>query len=122
MTSPDKRSTSETVVLWAKYVYKIARLKTRFFLGEIINQLEVPGLVRDCDYGAKITDAHIKVRVQELFTIVQVNGLDIYFRRLTGEIDGVGFTPCCTQDQTRVSEFFPEPPEPSHRIVHKRNA
>jgi hypothetical protein len=33
------------------------------------------------------------VTLGPLFTVVSVNGLDIYFDRLTGAIDGVGSSP-----------------------------
>jgi len=32
----------------------------------------------------------VKVEHRDLFTVVTVNGLDVYFSRLTGAIDGVG--------------------------------
>ena len=66
--------------------------------GYIFNLAGIPGLVRNCDYEAVITDASIRVRVGEMYTVITLNGLDIYFHRLTGGIDGVGFTPCCKQD------------------------
>jgi hypothetical protein len=54
----------------------------------------------------------IKVRTHELFTVITVNGLDIYFKRLTGEIDGVGFNPTsgCMPGSVRESTDFGEPP------------
>jgi hypothetical protein len=68
----------------------IMRLRVRVLLGTIYEWAGVPGLVRDCDYEAGAVDARIKVRAHKLFTVVTVNGLDIYFHRLTGSIDGVG--------------------------------
>jgi hypothetical protein len=49
-------------------------------------------MVRKCDYRASVCDATVSVRTRDLFTIITVNGLDIYFHRLTGMIDGVGFS------------------------------
>jgi len=42
------------------------------------------------------------VLVGPLFSVVSVNGLDVYFHRLTGKIDGVGFGPArdCKSDET----------------------
>jgi hypothetical protein len=40
------------------------------------------------------------VRVRDLFTIIEVNGLEIYFHRLTGTIDGVGTTCGCKSGST----------------------
>ena len=77
------------------------RLSLREWTGRLLNLAGVPGLVRDCDYYAGICDAHIKVRRGDLFTVVSVNGLDIYFHRLSGAIDGVGLSPA--SDCTPVS-------------------
>jgi hypothetical protein len=79
-------------------VYSWVRSRARIVLGKLFNLAGIPGLIQDCDYEAGITDATIKVRVRDLFTIIEVNGLEIYFHRLTGSIDGVGSMPCCTQD------------------------
>jgi len=35
----------------------------------------------------------VSVRSTNLFTVVVVNGVQVYFYRLSGHIDGVGFTP-----------------------------
>ena len=80
-------------------VYSWIRLRIRLALGMVFNLAGVPGLVRDCDYVAGVTDATVKVRVRDLFTIITVNGLEIYFHRLTGSIDGVGVTCDCKPDQ-----------------------
>lgn len=81
----------------------ILRLRLRVLWGAICNLAGLPGFVRDCDYQAGITDAHIRVRVGEIFTVITVNGLDIYFHRLTGWIDGVGTMSHCTQDPVSLS-------------------
>jgi len=75
----------------------------RVLLAKLANLAGFPGFVRICDYEAGITDARIRVRVGEMFTIITVNGLDIYFHRLTGKIDGVGFTPDCKPDLAPLS-------------------
>jgi len=54
--------------------------------------LRFPGFVKKCEYRAGVCEALISVRIHELFTVVTVNGLDIYFHRLTGSIDGIGFS------------------------------
>ena len=69
-----------------------ACLQFREFLGRIVNLSGTPGFVRSCDYKASICPARVSVRVGTLFTVVSVNGLDVYFHRLTGRIDGVGAT------------------------------
>jgi hypothetical protein len=83
------------------------RLRLRVLAGKLYNLAGVPGIVRDCNYTANVCNARIQVRAKELFTIITVNGKEIYFHRLTGTIDGVGFTSCCTQGQARQSESVP---------------
>jgi hypothetical protein len=74
-------------------------------LGTALNWLRLPGFVRSCDYKAGICKGSISVRTGVLFTVIQVNGLDIYFSRLTGKIDGVGFSQVsgCTLAEAEVS-------------------
>lgn len=89
-----------------------AWLFVRLWAGRIFNWAGIPGLVRDCDYEASICKATISVRMGPLFTVVRVNGLDVYFHRLTGEIDGVGFsqTSDCTRGVAKQLLGFGEPP------------
>ena len=89
--------------LWSKL-----RLRMRVLLGQLYNLAGVPGLVRNCDYEAGVADAHIRVRVRDLYTIVEVNGLEIFFHRLTGSIDGVGAMSGCTLDSVPESAQSPE--------------
>lgn len=51
----------------------------------------LPGFVRDCEYQAEGTSTTVTVRRTDFYTIVTVNGVDVYFYRLSGVIDGVGF-------------------------------
>jgi hypothetical protein len=85
------------------------RLRIRLALGALFNLTGVPGIVEECDYKAGVTDATIKVRVRDLFTIIEVNGLEIYFHRLTGSIDGVGAMCGCKQGSTPQSIPVHEP-------------
>ncbi len=65
----------------------------RELLGRMVNWLGWPGLVQETEYrSSKIADVEVRVRNTRLFTIVTVNGLDVYFDRLTGRIDGTGFS------------------------------
>jgi len=93
-------------------VFSWIRLKVRLALGMLYNLAGVPGLVRNCDYEAGVADATVKVRVRDLFTIIEVNGLEIYFHRLTGSIDGVGAMCGCKQGSTPQSIPVHEPYEP----------
>lgn len=70
----------------------------KLYLGKLANVAGYPALVRECEYRSPALDAVVKVKKLELFTVVTVNGLDVYFHRLTGAIDGVGANQgaCCT--------------------------
>jgi hypothetical protein len=89
--------------LWIRI--KFLPLRLRMDLGAVLNWLRIPGLVLPCDYKSGICKGAISVRTGVLFTVIQVNGLDIYFSRLTGKIDGVGFSQVsgCTPTQAEVS-------------------
>lgn len=91
-------------------VYSWIRLRARLALGMLFNIAGIPGLVQNCDYEAGVTDATVKVRVRDLFTIIEVNGLEIYFHRLTGTVDGVG-TSGCKLDPTPQLEPVPVTPD-----------
>ncbi len=87
------------------------RLRLRVLAGKIYNLGGAPGFVRDCDYAATAHDVRVLVKAGELFTIITVNGLDIYFHRLTGSIDGIGLSGApssCTSDAVRGSVELPE--------------
>lgn len=86
------------------------RLRLRILAGKVFNLAGVPGIVRDCDYAATARDVRVQVRAGELFTIISVNDLDIYFHRLTGGIDGFGAPPNFQPDEAQRSEQFPELP------------
>jgi hypothetical protein len=69
------------------------RLTISGWFGRALNALGVPGLVRECKYKSTETDTFVSVRVGQLYSVVSVNGVDVYFHRITGRIDGVGVTP-----------------------------
>jgi hypothetical protein len=93
------------------------KLGLRVLAGKLYNLAGVPGIVRDCDYAATAHDVRIQVKAGDLFTVVTVNGLDIYFHRLTGGIDGVGgfnAPPSFQADSIPLSGQLPEPSASSH--------
>jgi hypothetical protein len=69
------------------------RALARLWLGKLLGLLHFPGIVVEQTYEANIARATVRVRLGPLFTVVSVNRMDIYFHRLTGRIDGIGFTP-----------------------------
>jgi hypothetical protein len=64
----------------------------RLYIGKLWNALGIPAVVRRCDYRSDAIGATVKVEHRDLFTVITVNGLDVYFSRLTGSIDGVGLS------------------------------
>jgi hypothetical protein len=62
----------------------------RRWLARLLDRLAVPGIVRDVAYDASIADVSVKVATGERFTTVSVNGIDVYFARATGRLEGVG--------------------------------
>jgi len=88
------------------------RLKFRAILGWLLNTADLPGFVAERDRRASIIDATVGVRKHPWFTVITVNGLDIYFHRLTGAIDGVGFSPVagCTPVSVGQLADSAEPP------------
>ena len=106
----------------AKAIWGRTRLCVRVLLGKVYNLAGIPGVVRDCDYSSTTYDARISVRAKELFTIVNVNGLDIYFHRLTGNIDGIGFsgTSSCNSGPVHESGQILEPSLLPNHTFQKR--
>lgn len=66
-------------------------LRLSKFLGTILNLAGFPGWVREGDYQSSFgTD--VKVRISPLYTRVSIDGVEIFFHRITGRIDGIGFS------------------------------
>ena len=60
------------------------------FWGRVANLARLPGFVREGDYYSESLGVAVRVRTNPGFTVITVNGVDIYFYRLSGYIDGVG--------------------------------
>jgi hypothetical protein len=65
----------------------------KLWFGKLLNLAGVPAIVRECDYRSTALNVDVKVRRHGLYTIITVNGLDIFFTRFTGTMDGVGVNP-----------------------------
>lgn len=76
------------------FISRAACLYSKVLCGKLLNLSGVPGFIRECDYRATVTNTRIKVRINDLFTIINVDGLDIYFKRRSGKISGVGISTC----------------------------
>lgn len=65
------------------------RLGMSHCLGRLAN-LAGMGVVREGAYISPSLGVQVRVRVSSLYTTITVNGVDVYFDRLSGSIDGVG--------------------------------
>ena len=63
------------------------------WLGSVMNAIGTPGFIRDSDYRSRTYGTRVSVRRGKLFTVISVNGVDVYVCRFTGVIDGIGFRP-----------------------------
>jgi len=70
------------------------RLKVRWLIawGSLANRVGWPLVIRRSEYSSQM-GVTVSVRASTLFTEVNVNGIRVFFRRLSGKIDGVGMTP-----------------------------
>lgn len=84
--------------------------KLKRWVGALMNALGLPGLVRPTEYRSATLGTQVRVVRGQLFTVVSIDGKEAYFRRLTGAIDGVGFTPRYTPAPARGSDSRSEPP------------
>jgi hypothetical protein len=66
------------------------RARMAAWLGRVLNTLGAPGFVRSGSFESRQSGTHVRVYCGELYTVVSVNGVDVYFDRLGGRIDGVG--------------------------------
>jgi hypothetical protein len=62
----------------------------KIYLGRVLNLAGFPALVRECEYESHVVGASVRVKRLNLYTLISVNGVDVYFDRITGVIDGVG--------------------------------
>ena len=78
-------------------------------VGWTLNLAGFPGFIRPCKYESGLFGETIKVRLSSRYTIINVNGLDIYFERISGRIDGVGGHPTtgCISDYSAESAHPP---------------
>lgn len=76
-----------------RYMWSIVKL----CIGRLLNITGLPAIVREGEYASGELGARVKVLRTDRSTLVSVNGFDVYFNRLTGAIEGVGFNPnaCC---------------------------
>jgi hypothetical protein len=70
-------------------------------IGAVLNCAGLPGFVREGLYQST-GGVRVSVSVNELFTVVCVNGVEVFFYRVSGGIDGIGVRSAdCTGARTR---------------------
>ena len=79
-------------------------LRLRWWVGRFLNLCGFASPIRECEYEASICTARITVKQTALSTLITVNGLDIYFDRLSGRIYGVGLIPNADSQQGAIVE------------------
>ncbi len=58
--------------------------------GRILQWLRIPGFVRPFKYRDETGDMELGVRTSPRYTVVSINGKELFFRRETGTFDGSG--------------------------------
>ena len=85
---------------------------SRFWGGKVLNAIGVPGVVQPGTYESSVGPTSVRITVGPLFTVVTVNGVDVYLHRLTGAIDGIGYsvaTPASRHDSPAPGEVWNQP-------------
>jgi hypothetical protein len=104
--------------MMAQVITRRARLVLtliRFWGGKLLNAIGVPGVVQPGTYESSVGPTSVRITVGPLFTVVTVNGVDVYLHRLTGAIDGIGYsvaTPVSQHDSPTRQEEWPTPVAP----------
>lgn len=97
------------------------RLAWLRFWGGLANLAGFPGVVREGEYQSEL-GVTVKVRKSALFTVVTVNGVDVFFYRLSGGIDGVGFSPTSDCTSFPESQSTDSVATPAHSLPRVRIA
>jgi len=71
-------------------VWQIASGRLREWLGRVADRMGMPGFVRRTVIEDELTGQTVVIEPGRLFTRINVDGRDYYFRRLSGRFDGVG--------------------------------
>lgn len=70
------------------------RLRIIKLMGSIANLAGYPAVLRRGEHSPTVATATVRVRCSDLYTVVSVGNVDVYFTRLTGKYDGVGSAVC----------------------------
>ena len=62
------------------------------FCGRVANLAGYPCLIREGRFESPAVGVNVSVQASDSYTIVTVNGVEVFFHRLSGQFDGVGFS------------------------------
>ena len=66
------------------YYFKLA------VLGRIMMRFKIPDFIKPMEIYDRLTNSYLKVKTVKYYTIIYINGKDLYFQRLAGKYDGSG--------------------------------
>ena len=89
-----------------RLLVKVSWSEIKLWVGKLANLAGYPLFVRTCEYHSEGLGTTVSVKRMELYTLISVNGTDVYFNRFTGKIDGLGATPNagCTAPSAKIPE------------------
>lgn len=78
------------VQIWWNHVRRGANM----LLGDVANAIGVPGFVREMEFFDKVTETRVRVRIDNLYTVISIGPRDYFFNRLSGKDGGTGYAFC----------------------------
>lgn len=69
---------------------QIWKWRTINFVATLLNKMGLPGFVTPISFDDELTGQTINIRISDYFTIISIDGRDLYFHRLNGKFDGTG--------------------------------
>ena len=82
------------------------KLVLKSWIGALLNRFGVPGFVRYTIYSNPAAGVRVLVQCYRLFSVISVNGVDVYFHRITGKIDGVFVNPNANRGMLRTTKSY----------------
>ncbi|MEO5926383.1 MAG: hypothetical protein ABIR70_21350 [Bryobacteraceae bacterium] len=77
--------------VWPLVCSVLAMLNLSQLLGKMLNFFGLPGFAKTGSYQAPVSGVSVRIQHTDLFTVISVDGVDVYLDRTNGDINGVGF-------------------------------
>ena len=68
----------------------IAKKPGRFLIGWLWEKLSVPPMVERVEISADKIGCYVKIRTSKRYTVIQIDGVELFFNRESGAYDGYG--------------------------------